>query len=119
MGYPRVSTKSQLLDRQIAALEAAGCARIFADKKSTKNAEREELWAALDYLRPGDTLVVPALDRLGTDHPVPPWLEERTAPPALCLLPSSQPGSPKPGAWVRLQTDLAQSRNDARLTAAS
>lgn len=70
IGYARVSTKGQLLDRQIAALEAAGCARIFADKKSTKNAEREELWPALDYLRPGDTLVVPALDRLGTDHPV-------------------------------------------------
>ncbi|MEU7430748.1 recombinase family protein [Streptomyces sioyaensis] len=65
IGYARVSTKGQLLDRQIAALEAAGCARIFADKKSGKNAEREELWAALDYLRPGDTLVVPALDRLG------------------------------------------------------
>jgi DNA invertase Pin-like site-specific DNA recombinase len=51
--------------RQIAALEAAGCARIFADKKSGKNAEREELSKALDYLRPGDTLVAPSLDRLG------------------------------------------------------
>ncbi|WP_445528981.1 recombinase family protein [Streptomyces cyslabdanicus] len=30
-----------------------------------KNAEREELWKALDYLREGDTLVVPSLDRLG------------------------------------------------------
>ncbi|MHA5052993.1 recombinase family protein [Streptomyces sp. SD15] len=28
-------------------------------------AEREELWKCLDYLRPGDTLVVPSLDRLG------------------------------------------------------
>jgi DNA invertase Pin-like site-specific DNA recombinase len=44
---------------------AAGCIRIFADKKSGKNAEREELWKALDYLRPGDTLAVPSLDRLG------------------------------------------------------
>lgn len=65
IGYARVSTKGQLLDRQLAALKAAGCARIFADKKSGKNAEREELWAVLDYLRPGDTLVVPSLDRLG------------------------------------------------------
>ncbi|WP_051790757.1 recombinase family protein [Streptomyces sp. NRRL S-1022] len=65
VGYARVSTKGQLLDRQIAALEAAHCARVFADKKSGKNAEREELWKCLDYLRPGDTLVVPSLDRLG------------------------------------------------------
>lgn len=65
IGYARVSTKGQKLDRQIAALQAAGCERIFSDKKSGKNAEREELASALDYLRPGDTLVVPALDRLG------------------------------------------------------
>ncbi|KWT62979.1 hypothetical protein ADL21_05150 [Streptomyces albus subsp. albus] len=32
---------------------------------SRKNAEREELRKALDYLREGDTLVVPSLDRLG------------------------------------------------------
>ncbi|MFJ8583605.1 recombinase family protein [Streptomyces sp. NPDC093595] len=65
IGYARVSTKGQLLDRQIAALQAAGCERIFSDKKSGKNTEREELWKALDYLRADDTLVVPALDRLG------------------------------------------------------
>ncbi|MFF9106997.1 recombinase family protein [Streptomyces sp. NPDC014805] len=60
-----MSTKGQLLDLQIAALEAAHCVRVFADKKSWKNAEREELKKCLDYLRPGDTLVVPSLDRLG------------------------------------------------------
>ncbi|MFE7393305.1 recombinase family protein [Streptomyces sp. NPDC057582] len=65
VGYGRVSTKGQLLDRQIAALKAADCVRVFTDKKSGKNAEREELWKCLDYLRPGDTLVVPSLDRLG------------------------------------------------------
>jgi DNA invertase Pin-like site-specific DNA recombinase len=65
IGYARVSTKGQNLDRQIAALEAANCQRIFSDKKSGKNAEREELQKALDYLRPNDTLVVPSLDRLG------------------------------------------------------
>lgn len=65
VGYARVSTKGQKLDRQIASLEAAGCQRIFSDKKSGKNAEREELQKALDYLRPGDTLIVPSLDRLG------------------------------------------------------
>ncbi|MEU1710456.1 recombinase family protein [Streptomyces sp. NPDC005706] len=65
VGYARVSTKGQLLDRQIHALTEAGCIRIFADKKSGKNAEREELRKALDYLRQGDTLVVPSLHRLG------------------------------------------------------
>ncbi|WP_405085267.1 recombinase family protein [Microbispora sp. NBC_01389] len=57
--------KDQLLDRHITALTAAGRLRIFADKKSGKNVEREELRKALDYLREGDTLVVPSLDRLG------------------------------------------------------
>ncbi|MFC6556392.1 recombinase family protein [Nonomuraea cavernae] len=65
IGYARVSTAGQLLDRQITALQAVGCMRIFSDKKSGKNAEREELWKALDYLHEGDTLVVPSLDRLG------------------------------------------------------
>lgn len=65
LGYARVSTKGQNLDRQIAALTDCGCVKIFSDKKSGKNAEREELWKALDYARPGDTLVVPSLDRLG------------------------------------------------------
>lgn len=40
--------------------------RVFADKKSGKTAEREELGKCLAYLRPGDTLVVPSLDRLGS-----------------------------------------------------
>lgn len=65
IGYARVSTKGQLLDRQIAALTTAGCAKLFHDKLSGKDAERPRLRAALDYCREGDTLVVPALDRLG------------------------------------------------------
>jgi DNA invertase Pin-like site-specific DNA recombinase len=65
IGYARVSTGGQRLDRQMQALTEASCIRIFADKKSGKNVEREELWKALDYVRPGDTLVVPSLDRLG------------------------------------------------------
>ena len=64
IGYARVSTSGQLLDRQQHALAEAGCLRIFADKLSGKNAGRPELAACLDYLRPGDTLVVPSLDRL-------------------------------------------------------
>lgn len=65
IGYARVSTKGQILDRQIRALQDAGCQKVFSDKKSGKNVEREELSRCLDYMRPGDTLVVPSLDRLG------------------------------------------------------
>ena len=67
IGYARVSTSGQLLDRQQHALAEAGCLRIFADKLSGKDADRPdrpELAACPDYLRPGDTLLVPSLDRL-------------------------------------------------------
>jgi DNA invertase Pin-like site-specific DNA recombinase len=64
VGYARVSTSAQLLDRQIRALSEAGCVKVFADKRSGRDAERPELTACLAYLRPGDVLVVPSLDRL-------------------------------------------------------
>lgn len=65
IGYARVSTRDQRLDRQLAALDRAGCQRVFADKLSAKDLDRPELWVCLDYLRSGDVLVVAALDRLG------------------------------------------------------
>ncbi|MFI5689071.1 recombinase family protein [Streptomyces sp. NPDC051636] len=65
IGYARVSTGGQKLDRQYDALRAAGCRRIFADKKSGKNDLRPELKACHAFLTPGDTLVVPSLDRYG------------------------------------------------------
>jgi DNA invertase Pin-like site-specific DNA recombinase len=64
IGYARVSTTEQNLDRQINALTEAGCIRVFADKLSGRTADRPELDACLDYLRPGDTLIVLSLDRL-------------------------------------------------------
>jgi DNA invertase Pin-like site-specific DNA recombinase len=64
IGYARVSTGGQKLDRQLDALRRAGCRRIFADKRSGKDTDRPELAAALGFMQPGDTLVVPALDRL-------------------------------------------------------
>ena len=63
IGYQRVSTDDQDAQLQLDALTAAGCSRIFTDKASGKNMQRPELAAALDYLRPGDTLVVWKLDR--------------------------------------------------------
>jgi DNA invertase Pin-like site-specific DNA recombinase len=64
IGYARVSTGGQNLERQLDALKAAGCRRVFAEKKSGAGAERAELAAALEFMQPGDTLVVPSLDRL-------------------------------------------------------
>ncbi|WP_455566393.1 recombinase family protein [Nocardia fusca] len=65
IGYARVSTRDQNLDRQTRALKASGCKKVFADKKSGKDVEREQLAKCLDYMRAGDTLVVASLDRLG------------------------------------------------------
>ncbi len=65
IGYARVSTRDQNLDRQRDALTAAGCGRIFEESLSGKNAERPELWRCIDYARPGDTIVVLELWRLG------------------------------------------------------
>ncbi|MFF4268198.1 recombinase family protein [Streptomyces virginiae] len=59
------STSGQKLERQLDALTAAGCRKIFADKKSGKNALRPELKACHAFLDPGDTLIVPSLDRYG------------------------------------------------------
>jgi DNA invertase Pin-like site-specific DNA recombinase len=65
LGYSRVSTRDQDPALQLDALERVGCARVFSDRASGAVAERPELARALDHLRPGDTLVVWRLDRLG------------------------------------------------------
>ena len=67
LGYARVSTTRQDLDRQIDALTAAGIApgHVYADKKSGATAGRPGLKALLDYCRGGDVIVVHTLDRLG------------------------------------------------------
>lgn len=66
IGYARVSTDEQNLDLQRAALEAAGCERVFEDLGiSGADFTRPGLAAALAALGPGDVLAVWKLDRLG------------------------------------------------------
>ena len=65
IGYARVSTREQNLSPQEDALSKAGCIRIFTDKISGKEFNREGLKACMDYLRSEDTLVIYRLDRLG------------------------------------------------------
>ena len=66
LGYARVSRDDQNLDRQLDALREAGCTRIFTDEGvSGARASRPGLDEMLMYVRPGDTVVIQALDRLG------------------------------------------------------
>ncbi len=68
LGYARVSTAGQDLDVQLAQLVDAGAAagRIFTDKISgAAGSLRPGLTSLLDYARPGDIVVVTAIDRLG------------------------------------------------------
>jgi DNA invertase Pin-like site-specific DNA recombinase len=65
VGYARVSRFEQNLDLQRDALTAAGCERLFIEKASGAREDRPELEQALQFTRPGDTLVVWKLDRLG------------------------------------------------------
>lgn len=64
IGYARVSTAEQNLTLQTDALEAAGCERVFVETASGAQRDRPEFQRALDFMRPGDTLVVWKLDRL-------------------------------------------------------
>jgi DNA invertase Pin-like site-specific DNA recombinase len=65
IGYARTSTIEQQagFDAQLRDLEAAGCEKVFSEQVSSIG-QREQLEAALEFVRTGDTLVVTKLDRL-------------------------------------------------------
>jgi DNA invertase Pin-like site-specific DNA recombinase len=65
-GYARVSTADQTLDIQTAKLAESGCTVIRKEKVSGKSrAGRDELRTLLEFIQPGDVIVVTKLDRLG------------------------------------------------------
>ncbi len=69
-GYVRVSTKEQNPVRQIDALRAFGVSEedIFQDKISGKDFERPQYRKLIKRLKPGDTLVIKSIDRLGRNY---------------------------------------------------
>lgn len=71
IGYARVSTTPQDLNRQLDQLRAAGIAeaQLYTDATTGKTLDRNGLTNALGYLREGDRLVVASLDRLGRSLP--------------------------------------------------
>ena len=66
IGYARVSSKEQHLDRQLAALKDVD--KLFTDKLSGANTNRPELQKMLAYIREGDIVMVTELDRLGRNN---------------------------------------------------
>ncbi|HRK75747.1 MAG TPA: recombinase family protein [Streptococcus parasuis] len=69
VGYARVSSADQTLDRQLGELKQAGAEKIFQERLSGKNiTDRVELLQALQFLREKDVLVVESLDRLGRNY---------------------------------------------------
>lgn len=69
-GYIRVSTREQNEDRQLVAMRDFGVSdtNIFLDKLSGKDFERPAYRRLLKKLKPGDTLVIKSIDRLGRDY---------------------------------------------------
>lgn len=69
-GYVRVSTKEQNEQRQVIALREFGIEekRIYMDKQSGKDFERENYKKMIRKLKSGDTLVIKSIDRLGRNY---------------------------------------------------
>ena len=69
-GYVRVSTKEQNLDRQILALREFGIPekQIYQEKQSGKNFDRPVYRRLIRTIKPGDTLVIKSIDRLGRNY---------------------------------------------------
>ncbi|HAP4636756.1 TPA: recombinase family protein, partial [Enterococcus faecalis] len=68
IGYIRVSSQDQNLDRQVAMLNQLKIDKLFQEKASGKDCNRPEFQKLLNYIREGDCVVVASLDRLGRNY---------------------------------------------------
>ena len=70
LGYVRVSTKEQNLDRQLIAMREFGVPekQIYQDKLSGKDFDRPAYQKLMKAIKPGDTLVIKSIDRLGRNY---------------------------------------------------
>lgn len=68
IGYIRVSSQDQNLDRQLAIMEDLNIDKLFQEKASGKDTKRPEFQKLLNYIREGDCVIVTSLDRLGRDY---------------------------------------------------
>lgn len=64
IGYARVSSEAQNLDRQLDQLKSAGCKRIYQEKITGTKKDRPELDKLLDQARDGDIIIISDLTRL-------------------------------------------------------
>ena len=68
IGYARVSTKGQDLERQLRDLKAHGVEKIFKDKATGATLDRPGFKDLISYAREHDTVIVQSLDRLGRNY---------------------------------------------------
>lgn len=68
VGYIRVSSKDQNEARQIPTMEGFGVDKIYMDKQSGKDFNREEYQKMISELKEGDVVIFHSLDRLGRNY---------------------------------------------------
>lgn len=66
IGYARVSSTDQNLDRQLEQMQ--DCEKVFQEAVSGASKERYQLQALLQYIREGDIVAVTELERLGRNN---------------------------------------------------
>lgn len=64
VGYIRVSTVHQHTERQEDSLEQMNVEKLFIEKASGKDRNRPQLKAMMEFVQPGDTVVVHELSRM-------------------------------------------------------